>query len=206
MKKLQLYYNHLLQGDFEIKDLNMLLVFQVNCPGCFSYALPFFNKLHQEFAAKEISFLALSTAFEDFDKNTTANTKALVENGTLIGETKKMMSQQGYSNLPYTLDFPIGMDQIDEDLSEIDVAIEKICTINPNYNLWPDFEKKALQERVKMYLKSLDKIALTFTLNQLRGTPSFILFTKEYEILDEWFGHVPYEIIAEKIKQFNKDY
>ena len=81
-------------------------------------------------------------------------------------------------------------------------AVNVICNTNPNYVLWPDFEKKALQKRVKDYLKSLDKIALTFTLNQLRGTPSFILFNSDYEILSEWFGHTSYEDISRKITQF----
>ncbi|MEP0266176.1 hypothetical protein [Dokdonia sp.] len=202
MRTLQFHYNHLLQGDFEIKNLNVLLVFQVNCPGCFSYALPFFNQLYKEFVSDGVSFLALSTAFEDFDKNTLANTKALVEDAVVIGETKKMMIQQGYEKLPYTLDFPIAMDQLEEDPSDMDTVIESICVLNPNYLQWGEAEKEALQKRVKKYISTLDKVALTFTLNQLRGTPSFVLFNKEYEILDEWFGHVPYKSISEKMKQF----
>jgi hypothetical protein len=94
------------------------------------------------------------------------------------------------------------MDLLEDELSKLDNIINKICNINPNYILWPSFEKEALQKRVGTYLKSLDKIALTFTLNQLRGTPSFILFNKEYEVLGEWFGHITYEQIASKIINF----
>ena len=182
-----------------LKNLNVLLVFQVNCPGCFSYALPFFNNLYKEFISKGVSFVALSTAFEDFDKNTFENTKALVENGDVVGETQKMFLEQDYDSLPYTLDFPIVMDKIEEELSELDVAIGKICSINPNYDLLPNLQKEQLQNQVEKYLKSLEKIALTFTLNQLRGTPSFVIFNKDYEILSEWFGHAPYEQISSKI-------
>ena len=199
MRKLQLQYSDIIQGDFEIKTLNVLLVFQVNCPGCFSYALPFFNNLYKEFTSKGVSFIALSTAFEDFDKNTFENTKALVENGDVVGETQKMFLEQDYDSLPYTLDFPIVMDKIEEELSELDVAIGKICSINPNYDLLPNLQKEQLQNQVEKYLKSLEKIALTFTLNQLRGTPSFVIFNKDYEILSEWFGHAPYEQISSKI-------
>lgn len=200
MRKLQLHYEHLLQGDFEIKNLNILLVFQVNCPGCFSYALPFFNNLYKEFISKDISFLALSTAFEDFDKNTFINTKALVEKGDVVGETKKMFLEQDYNSLPYSLDFPIAMDVVEEELNEFKVAIDTICSINPNYSLLSDLEKENLKNQVRRYLKSLKKVALTFTLNQLRGTPSFVIFNKEYEILSEWFGHAPYDKISSKIE------
>ena len=86
MKKLVLEYEHPLQGKFTLHKLNLLLTFQVNCPGCFSYALPLFNKLLEEYPKEEVSFLALSTAFEDFDKNTLANTKNLVHTGKLVGE------------------------------------------------------------------------------------------------------------------------
>ncbi|WP_271783741.1 hypothetical protein [Aquimarina algiphila] len=114
-----------------------------------------------------------------------------------------MMLQQGIETLPYSLDFPIVMDKVEETLSDINVAIETICNINPNYALWPDFEKVGLQKRVAHYLRSLDKIALTFTLNQLRGTPSFVLFNDSYEIIAEWFGHITYKEIADKITSFN---
>ena len=55
MKKIELEIGDELQGKFELKKLNLLLVFQVNCPGCFSYALPFFNKLYSEFNRDGIS-------------------------------------------------------------------------------------------------------------------------------------------------------
>ena len=110
-----------------------------------------------------------------------------------------MFLEQDYDSLPYTLGFPIAMDKIEEELSELDVAIDTICSINPNYDLLPSLEKEQLQNQVERYLKSLKKIALTFTLNQLRGTPSFVIFNKDYEILSEWFGHAPYEQISSKI-------
>ena len=206
MKKIELEIGDELQGKFELKKLNLLLVFQVNCPGCFSYALPFFNKLYSEFNRDGISFLAMSTAFEDFDKNTVSNTQGLIQEGLLVGETKKMLSQYGYEKLPYNLDFPIVMDSLNHTNVDFDSLVDKVCNTNPYYSLWSGVEKKELYKRVTLYLKSLDKIALTFTLNQLRGTPSFILFNDNYEILDDWFGHVSYELIATKMNQFSKEY
>ncbi|PCJ65350.1 MAG: hypothetical protein COA58_10860 [Bacteroidetes bacterium] len=203
MKKLELHFDNELQGKFELKDLNILLVFQVNCPGCFSFALPFFNKLYQEFNSSDVSFLALSTAFEDFDKNTLENTSDLVKAGVVVGETKSFLNKRGFDKVPYSLNFPIAMDKTGEENTVVlDNAVEVICSTNPNYKIWPDFEQTALRKRVHDYLNSLDKISLTFTLNQLRGTPSFVMFNSNYEILNEWFGHITYDEVVEKVHYF----
>ena len=95
MNKIDLSYNKEIQGEFKINKLNLVLVFQVNCPGCFTYALPLYNKIYNAYKTKGVSFLALSTAFEDYDKNTLVNTENLVNQGTLIGETKTYMNNQG---------------------------------------------------------------------------------------------------------------
>lgn len=203
MKKIELVIGDQVQGNFEKKKLNLLLVFQVNCPGCFAYALPLFNKLYHKFDSRSISFLAMSAAFEDFDKNTLENTEALLKEGRVVGETKKMLFEHGYDTFPYVIDFPVAMDMIKNNFDNLDEASDKICRTNPNYNSWNDPEKEVLRQRVKGYLKSLDKVGFTFTLNQLRGTPSFILFNADNEILEQWFGHVSQEIIEQKIAQYH---
>ena len=76
-----------LQGDFQVKDLNLLLAFQVNCPGCFIYALPLAEKLHHQYGDR-LNVLGLSTAFEDFDLNTADYTQCLLETGEVVGATK----------------------------------------------------------------------------------------------------------------------
>ncbi len=70
-------------------------------------------------------------------------------------------------------------------------------------DLWPEFEKANLRRQVITYLSRLEKTPLTFTLNQLQGTPSFIVFNKSYDVLYQSFGHVEYEEIANNIAQFN---
>ena len=82
MRELQLHIDKHIQGNFETKELNLLLMFQVNCPGCFTYALPLFKRLYENYKDEKFSFLALSTAFEDFDKNTLENTTLLVKEGS----------------------------------------------------------------------------------------------------------------------------
>ncbi len=206
MQTFNLHIEKELQGAFTLKDINVVLVFQVNCPGCFSYALPLFNKLYHRFNQDNISLLGLSTAFEDFDKNTMAHTESLIKTGELIGETKQFMNQRNIDILPYTLDFPIAMDLIEDKIGRIDLAVDAICTLNPNFKIWPEFEKTKLRQQIISYLNRLEKVPLTFTLNQLQGTPSFIVFNKAYEVLFHTFGHIEYEEIANKIAQFNSDY
>ena len=199
MLKLQLHYKKFIQRGFELKPLNLLLVFQVNCPGCFFYAFPIFNKLYTNLNHTDISFLGLSTAFEDFDKNTYENTKKLVNKGELIGETKKAMAQHNVESLPYSINFPIAMDETVTSIKNIEHAIEHICNINPNFKIWSEYEQNEMHQKVNFYLNSLDYISLTFTLNQLRGTPSFILFNSSYEILNSWFGMTQYEDVIKSI-------
>jgi len=98
MRKLHLHIDKMIKGQFNPKKINLLLLFQVNCPGCFSYSLPLFNKLYHQFN-KDLGFIALSTAFEDFKLNTLKNTVALANEGELIGETKKFLSDQGHERI-----------------------------------------------------------------------------------------------------------
>jgi len=200
MNTLKLHFKEFIQGGFTLKPLNLLLVFQVNCPGCFFYAFPTFNKLYANLGDTNISFLGLSTAFEDFEKNTFENTRKLIEKGELIGETKKAMASNNTQGLPYPINFPVAMDEKVTSLDNTEEAVNHVCNLNPNYKIWPGFEQKALQQKVSAYLNSLDYISLTFTLNQLRGTPSFILFNSDYQILNDWFGMVEYEEVVKSIE------
>jgi hypothetical protein len=204
MLKLQLHYKNFIQGMFELKQLNLLLVFQVNCPGCFFYALPTFNKLYANLHHTDISFLGLSTAFEDFDENTYDNTKKLVNKGELIGETKKTMALHNMESLPFAIDFPIAMDKIVTSINNNEPVINHICNINPNFKIWSEYEQIEQQQKVILYLNSLEYIPLTFTLNQLKGTPSLILFNSSYEILNSWFGMTQYEDIIKSISYHDK--
>ncbi|MDD4906730.1 MAG: TlpA family protein disulfide reductase, partial [Methylobacter tundripaludum] len=69
-------------------------VFQVNCPGCFLYALPQAVDLHRKYSEHGLTILGVATAFEDFDKNNLENLIRLIENGEVVGETLRMLSQQ----------------------------------------------------------------------------------------------------------------
>ncbi len=188
MQKLELNFEKL-KEDVVIKPLNLMLVFQVNCPGCFSHALPLFNELATEEEFSDVSFFALSTAFEDFELNTAENTLALLEHGTLVGETKKYMAKQGADVLPYHFSFPVAMDEKVEEIPDMEKAIEHICGLNAEVKDWPEIEQRDLIRRVREFLTDLDEVSLTFTLNQFKGTPTFVLFDDEMNVINGWFGH-----------------
>jgi len=97
----------LLQGELRTNARTLLLVFQVNCPGCFSYALPLAEAIHRDEDRLGLSVLALSTAFEDFELNTLENTHALVDRGDLVGETQRTLGMRKY---PGTISFPVATD------------------------------------------------------------------------------------------------
>ena len=189
MKTLKLEYSSLLQGDFKIGKLNLLFAFQVNCPGCFFYGFPVVNELFLQYQEK-VNFLGLSTAFEDFELNTFENTELLISSSGLVGETKKALKEHGYNDYPQKIDFPIAMDKMnskDEFITQKN--LEDICKLNPNYVIWPEFEQEQMQNNIKQYLSQNTKIPSTFTLNQFRGTPTFVLFDEKYSVLEHWFGH-----------------
>lgn len=161
----QLKLSQTLQGDFQVKGLNLLLVFQVNCPGCFAYALPLAASLHKNYGSR-LNILGLSTAFEDFDINTPENTRRLLETGECVGMTKQYLQQNGKSLYPTPILFPIAFDLLEGDGSD------------------------SLTERENS-LDTLRGIGYTFRANHLQGTPSWILFDESLTIVTQWFGHKP---------------
>ena len=198
MKKLQLDIGEMIQGEFSPKGLNLLLIFQLNCPGCFIYALPTFSQLYKKYNDR-LGFIALSTAFEDFGLNTQVNTELLVNESELTGETKKALLQQGHQKLPYELPFPIGMDAL-LDSNQREELVENICSLNPNYSAWSAYDQKLLRTRVLDYVNTQEKISLTFTANQFKGTPTIALFNDQKELIHSWFGHQPIDEIIHRIE------
>lgn len=197
MAKLKLHHEDPLQGEFKLTDLNLLFTFQVNCPGCFSYGFPVVELLREKYS-NSISFLGLSTAFEDYEFNNAANTKSLIQEGKVVGETLKMFK----GKLPYAIKIPIGMDKVADATFDFEGMAEDMCRSNPDYSSWSDFDKKQIQGRIKSYLLTQERISLTFTINQFQGTPTFVLFNKEYEVLVSWFGHLPKEQIENTIDEY----
>ncbi len=200
MRKLHLHIDEMISGEFVPKNLNLLLIFQVNCPGCFIHALPTFNKLYEK-ANEKIGFIALSTAFEDYTLNTKENTKLLVKDGKLVGETKKHLLEQGIERMPYKLPFPIGMDAF-MGPHQKEELIENICFLNPDYSTWSGPDQNLLKKKVLIYLDHQEKTSLTFTANQFKGTPTIVLFNKQNELLHSWFGHQAIDEIIQTVEKY----
>ncbi len=198
-KPLYLYQGQRIKGQFVQKKLNLVLMFQVNCPGCFLYALPVFNQLYKHFK-DDIGMLALSTAFEDFELNTEQNTIDLVESGTLIGHTKQALLSHGYDKLQIVSEFPISMDKKME-ASQLEEVTSAICQLHPQYTILNNADQKKAYLNVKSYLQKIPEVSLTFTSNQFRGTPTFILFNDKNELLHSWFGHIKKNVVIDTINE-----
>jgi AhpC/TSA family len=174
----------------------LLEVFQVNCPGCFLYALPQAINLHRRYADKGLTVLGIATAFEDFDKNTLDNLLRLVKHGEVIGETLSTLNQQGIlkaGRLPFSIPFPLAMDRLvkrDAEVTE-DEALLFIEAHIPNFGQTAkDYQENVLQQ-VRGHLQKLEFHAQTFGLFNLKGTPSHILVDKRGLLRDCAFGIHP---------------
>jgi thiol-disulfide isomerase/thioredoxin len=171
-------------------------VFQVNCPGCFLYALPQAVDLYQRYSDHGLSVLGVATAFEDFDKNNLKNLTRLIENGEVIGETLLVLSQQGKlvaGRLPFRISFPVAMDRLQKrqagvDPNEIETFINQRI---PDFEQQPETYRQKIRQQVQLYFQSLTYHAETFELFDLKGTPSHILVDKHGMLRDCAFGAHP---------------
>lgn len=105
--KFHLAVGAMAQGEIPSGSRLLVLVFQVNCPGCFQYALPTAEAIYSQGDRLGLSVLGLSTAFEDFELNTIGNTRALVESGQVVGATRRVLGSPRYT---HSLSFPIATD------------------------------------------------------------------------------------------------
>ena len=203
LKKFDLKFSEVLQGDFGLEELNLILVFQVNCPGCFAYALPLAIRIHQEFREKGLNVLALSTAFEDFDLNTVGNTLRLLDNGHIVGETRKVLERAGYSTFPLKIPFDVAFDQVvPNDPSYLEEDIKTFCAKHPELDIDKSQETASIKDQLKEYFLRKSYRAHTFSANHLNGTPSWILCDRQKNLLYESFGHKKYERMAHILEKF----
>lgn len=198
MKKFHLKTSSIIKGDFGLKDLNLLLVFQVNCPGCFAHAFPLANNVYDKYQSKSLNVLGLSTTFEDFEFNDQENTKLLIEEGTFVGETKRFFDSHNIERLPYPIKFPIAFDQNGSggDIYTEDDA-RKLCMHQTFFDSLSESEQKQSIDHILQNLSALPNSSYTFTINRLMGTPSWIIIDSNYIIKHSSFGHKEEEEIFE---------
>ena len=182
-----------IKKSFIPKELNLLFVFQINCPKCFIYGIPTINELFKKYNDDDFGILGLSTAFKDFEFNTLENTLLLLEKKLLVGATQKYLGKK----YEHPILFPVAMDKpISKEELMTEKNIEKICQLNSNYNLFTQREKQLFRKCMIGYLIRFPSISCaskpfifyTFSMNRLSGTPTFILFNKNMQIIYNWFG------------------
>ncbi len=180
--------------DQERDHIVVLEVFQVNCPGCFMYAIPEAIRAYHRYKDDGVRVLGLATAFEDFDKNTLGNLKLLAETGQVIGETKSALAMNGQlqegDRLPYKIPFPLGMDNLTRLSGEPshEAIMDVIYPQVPDFDAQPEHYRTRITQRVKDYLKAREYSAETFEKFALRGTPSTILVDRKGILRDVSFG------------------
>ena len=182
-------------GNFEswLGKVVLVEVFQVNCPGCFLYSLPQAIALHRRYAEQGLMVLGLATAFEDFDKNTLANLRLLLEKGEVVGETWRALMLYGRLRdglWPERIPFPVAMDKlIPVEKPVSDESVERFIR-----QKLPDFFRQSadyqnrIRLRVSEHLQRLDYQAETFERFNLQGTPSHILVDKRGGLRASRFG------------------
>lgn len=196
---LQLRYAEVFNGDYSPGKLNLLMVMQVNCPGCFLYGLPQMIHLNNQYRNK-VNFSVLSTAFEDFDLNTSDNTRRLVEEGHLVGETKKAMQAHNLDREQFALPFPVLFDEmVSKDVLQQDQFINLVMANNFETTTHPLPEE--MRSMLWHHFGNFEKCGFTFAANLLQGTPSFILFNDRLEIRARWFGHVEESVAIAEIEK-----
>lgn len=172
----------------------LIEVFQVNCPGCFFYALPNAIKLHQKYQDKGLVVIGLATAFEDYDKNTLENLELLVKTGEVIGETFKALNQHGLlvdnGKLQWTLPFAVGMDRVEPDNQPVteDRVLLYAHKILDQFERLQEDQQQAILSQIRAFLEQKIMKAETFERFSLQGTPSAILFDRKSQLQDVFFG------------------
>ena len=202
-EKFHLKFSEIVQGDYVLAKLNLMLVFQVNCPGCFAYAFPVALRLHEAYKDRGLKILGLSTAFENFNLNTLGNTIRLIEKGEVVGETQTMLERAGYPKFPLKIPFDIAYDEMSpNDLTHLDEDIERFCRHHPEFETHNADVKRTIKDQLKEYFSKKTMRAYTFDANHLNGTPSWILFDDQRNLLYESFGHKEYERVVHIIEKF----
>lgn len=180
--------------DQEKDKIVIVEVFQVNCPGCFMYAIPEAINLYNKYKDEGVRFLGIATAFEDFDKNTLDNLKMLAETGEVIGETKDALSMYGQlkegNKLPFKIPFPLAMDNLTKAEGEVsqDQIMKFIYAQLPDFDSQPEDYRNSIIQRVKDHLMSKEYSAETFEKYALQGTPSTIVVDRKGILRDVSFG------------------
>lgn len=90
-----------------------LHMFQVNCPGCFSYSIPKIHELEKKYGPKGVEFVGLAVRFEEFEENSKKNYQKFLKNGELTDLVKRRCSEylvEAYKSKKIKLNHRVGWD------------------------------------------------------------------------------------------------
>lgn len=165
-------------------------------PRLLLYSLPKAIELHQRYKNRGLTIIAIATAFEDFEKNTLENLQALINTGTVIGETQRLLSAYGHlknGHWPYVLPFAVAMDRLIENPERVtpEAVMAFITQKLPDFHRHTASEQRQIQARVSQYLRGLRYRAETFERYQLQGTPSQLLIDRQGILRFSRFGEYP---------------
>jgi len=171
----------------------LIIVFQVNCPGCFINGIPETLEIRDIYKDSPLLTWGLATAFEDFHLNNLENLNKLVNSGEVVGKTLDALNAKGLVNnnrLDYDIPFPIALDRV-VPYQPSDYSLEANKFIKkdfPQFDTFPEKNKKVILNQVTDYLKQKKYEAKTFEDYQLKGTPTTLLVDKRGILRGKWFG------------------
>lgn len=171
----------------------LIMVFQVNCPGCFIHGIPEIIDIRNKFSNSPLIFWGLATAFEDFHLNNLENLKKLVHTGEVVGHTYEALFSNGLLNnsrLDYSIPFPIAFDKV-VPYQPTDYGLEVQNFIKkdfPQFDSFPIKNQNLIKDQVTAYLKRKEYSAKTFEAYKLGGTPSTLLIDENGILKGKWFG------------------
>jgi hypothetical protein len=175
LKRLWLETGSELQGNASLGEFNFLWAFAPDSPDSLQ-SLGLINHLWRSFANQGMRFLGLSTDIEHFDEDAEQRSQNLLH----------ALLQDPHLELPA---FPILMDHlhiVSQDIPENYLSF--LCESIPSFHTWPLFEQEALRLKARNYLSSKSSWAVTARLNEFKRLPTWIIFNRYYEILEEWTG------------------
>eukprot|EP01139_Manchomonas_bermudensis_P003806 Amastigsp_a12999_18.p1 type:complete len:227 gc:universal Amastigsp_a12999_18:805-125(-) len=198
-------------------EFTVVLLFQVNCPGCLLFALPALVALGGLVAGRSVSRVAVATAFEDFELNTQANAAALLEHGRLVGESLKAMRAQKPREL-----FDVSSEAYSLDWSDLSVGTDELVPFSAAAGASDADRARATEilvaglvaqskgrlpvEALRAHVASMppgalpSKVARTFWTHGANGTPTWIVLDRGGRVLFSCTGHVDPADLARQLR------
>lgn len=186
-----LQYEELLQGHLNPEArFTLLYIFRMNCPGCFLYGFDEAHAVFDAFDPDEVQVLGLSTAFGEFEGDPAESTRRFLKQGILMPVVEQEFHELHVERRPHPVRFPVLLDRMSspEEFLNGD-TLQWFYSLNPNYPLVTAEDIKNIVRRATLFYTQFPLVAHTFSLNFLRGTPSFILLDRENNKRADWLGH-----------------